>query len=98
MSDTKAWQTPVGASKEGVDLFHRDWGIGKVAVFLAPWGLHSDSWERQMAYLVGQGVRCVACDRRGHGRSSESVGGYDFDTLADDVNAVIERLDLRDVR
>jgi pimeloyl-ACP methyl ester carboxylesterase len=85
------------AASDGLSLFHRDWGAGSPAVFLAPWGLHSDWWEYQMASLSTQGVRCIACDRRGHGRSGESAGGYDFDTLADDLNAVLERLDLRGV-
>lgn len=83
-------------TNDGVPLFYRDWGAGRPLVFLAPWGLHSDWWEYQMAYLVGQGLRCISFDRRGHGKSAEPKGGYDFDTLADDLNAVIEELDLHD--
>jgi non-heme chloroperoxidase len=82
---------------DGVRLFHREWGAGKPLVFLAPWGLHSDWWEGQMAYFAGRGLRTIACDRRGHGRSDEPVSGYDFDTLAGDLNATLEGLDLRDV-
>lgn len=82
---------------DGVNLFYREWGTGSPVVFLAPWGLHSDWWEYQMAYLSGQGQHCIAYDRRGHGRSVEALGGYDFDTLADDLNTVIEKLDLRGV-
>src|SRR5580700_9122613 len=90
-------QSPYIVTKDGVSLFHREWGTGQPVVFLAPWGLHSDWWESQMAHLSSQGLRCVACDRRGHGRSTEAMGGYDFDTLADDVNTVFEHLDLRGV-
>jgi non-heme chloroperoxidase len=59
--------------------------------------MDSDWWQYQMAYLVGQGLRCIAYDRRGHGRSVEPSGGYEFDTLVDDLNDVVERLDLRGV-
>src|SRR5215469_5317844 len=90
---------PIGfiESRDGVGLFYRDWGTGSPLVFLAPWGMDSDWWQYQMAYLVGQGLRCIAYDRRGHGRSVEPSGGYEFDTLADDLNDVIERLDLHGV-
>ncbi|MBV9460808.1 MAG: alpha/beta hydrolase [Bradyrhizobium sp.] len=84
-------------SRDGVGLFYRDWGTGSPLVFLAPWGMDSDWWQYQAAYLVGQGLRCIAYDRRGHGRSVEPSSGYDFDTLADDLNEVIERLDLHGV-
>jgi len=97
ISGTKVRQIPFIATSDGTWLFYREWGAGRPVVFLAPWGLHSGWWERQMAYLAGQGVRCIACDRRGHGRSSEPVGGYEFDRLADDLNTVVEELDLRDV-
>src|SRR5215472_2877235 len=86
---------PSIVTKDGVGLFYRDWGTGAPIVFLAPWGLHSDCWEYQMAHLAGQGLRCIAYDRRGHGRSAEPATGYEFDTLADDLNAVIEQLDLQ---
>jgi len=66
-------------------------------VFVAPWALPSDWWEYQIADLAGHGLRCLAYDRRGHGRSDEPGTGYEFDTLADDLAAVIEQLDLRDV-
>jgi non-heme chloroperoxidase len=90
---------PVGFidSRDGLGLFYRDWGMGSPLVFLAPWAMDSDWWEYQMAYLVGQGLRCIAYDRRGHGRSVEPSGGYDFDTLADDLDNVIEQLDLHGV-
>jgi non-heme chloroperoxidase len=82
---------------DGTSLFYRDWGSGKPVVFVASWVMPSESWSYQMAALVEQGFRCVAYDRRGHGRSSDPGRGYDFDTLADDLAAVLDTLDLRDV-
>jgi non-heme chloroperoxidase len=95
VSSTKGQPKPFIETSGGVGLFHRDWGTGRPIVFLAPWGQHSDWWEYQMAYLAGHGLRCIGIDRRGHGRSAEPGGGYEFDTLADDLSAVIEQLDLR---
>jgi non-heme chloroperoxidase len=80
-----------------VKLFYRDWGQGEPIVFLASWALPSDQWNYQMLALSEQGFRCVAFDRRGHGRSSDPGRGYDFDTLADDLAAVLDVLDLRGV-
>jgi len=82
---------------DGTALFYRDWGTGKPIVFVASWVLPSESWSYQMAALAEQGFRCIAYDRRGHGRSSDPGRGYDFDTLADDLATVLETLDLRDV-
>lgn len=82
---------------DGASLFHLDWGTGKPVVFSHPWALNADIWEYQLTELVDQGLRCVAYDRRGHGRSSDPGRGYDYDRLADDLAAVIEGLDLRDV-
>lgn len=96
-SPTKGRPVAFIESRDGVGLFFRDWGTGSPVVFLAPWGMDSDWWEYQMAYLVGQGLRCIAYDRRGHGRSVEPGGGYEFDALADDLNDVIEQLDLHGV-
>lgn len=84
-------------TRDGVRLFVRDWGSGPPVLFLAGWTLGSDFWCYQMAALQARGLRCIAFDRRGHGRSADPGGGYDFDTLADDVAAVIERLGLRGV-
>jgi non-heme chloroperoxidase len=78
-------------------LYHKQWGSGRPALFLHSWGLHSDLWQYQMIYLSDRGVRCVAYDRRGHGRSSDPGHGYEIDTLADDLGAVIESLDLKGV-
>jgi non-heme chloroperoxidase len=93
-------QSPAPAfvkSRDAIKLFYRDWGVGKPLLFLAPWGLHSGWWEYQMAHLAQRERRCIAYDRRGHGRSEESASGYEFDALADDLACVIEELDLHDV-
>jgi non-heme chloroperoxidase len=82
---------------DGTALFYRGWGAGKPVVFVASAGLASTMWAYQMIPLVQAGFRCVAFDRRGHGRSSDPGRGYDFNTLADDLAAVIEVLNLRDV-
>jgi non-heme chloroperoxidase len=84
-------------ARDGTRLFHRDWGTGSPMVFVPPWSLNADWFEYQMTPLSAQGLRCVAYDRRGHGRSDEPGRGYDFDTLADDLATVIERLDLSGV-
>ena len=78
-------------------LFFRDWGHGDPVVFVHGWGLNSDMWEYQLPALADRGHRCIAYDRRGCGRSDQPGDGYDFDTLADDLAAVLEHLDLRDV-
>jgi alpha-beta hydrolase superfamily lysophospholipase len=67
---------------DGTKLFYRDWGAGTPIVFCHPWALNSDIWEYQMVALSEQGLRCIAYDRRGHGRSDDPGGGYDYDTLA----------------
>ena len=84
-------------TEDGASLFHVDWGTGKPVVFTHAWGLNTDIWEYQLVELADQGLRCVAYDRRGHGRSSDPGRGYDYDRLADDLAAVIDQLDLRDV-
>jgi pimeloyl-ACP methyl ester carboxylesterase len=89
------------ATADGVHLFYRDWpgshAQAKAVLFVGGWSMHSTSWGYQMMALQLRGLRCIAFDRRGHGRSSDPGGGYDFDTLAGDIAAVIEGLDLRDV-
>lgn len=82
---------------DGTSLFFKDWGSGRPVVFVSAWGLNSDAWVYEMTYLADHGLRCVAYDRRGHGRSSQPARGYDFDTLADDLSVLLEHLDLRDV-
>jgi pimeloyl-ACP methyl ester carboxylesterase len=89
-----AGRVPFIDARDGTRLFYRDWGTGSPIVFVAPWALNADWFEYQMTTLSAQGLRCVAYDRRGHGRSDEPGRGYDFDTLSDDLATVIERLDL----
>lgn len=79
---------------DGTELFYREWGTGRPVLFVASWSLPSESWQYQMMYLLDRGYRVIAFDRRGHGRSSDPGRGYDFDTLAGDIAAVIETLDL----
>jgi len=88
---------PYVQTRDGQSLWYKDWGSGPPVVFLAAWGLPSDMWDYQMVPLSEQGLRCVAYDRRGHGRSSRAGAGYDYDTLADDLAAVLDALDLRGV-
>ncbi|MBC8639106.1 alpha/beta hydrolase [Caballeronia sp. EK] len=91
------------ATSGGVELFYRDWqpeamhGNGKTIVFVPSYSLPGDMWAYQMLPLARQGFRCIAYDRRGHGRSSDPGGGYDYDTLADDLAAVMNALDLSNV-
>jgi len=87
---------PVIRAKDGTVLVHRDWGAGRPIVFLSAWSFSADAWQYQMSPLAQQGFRCVTFDRRGHGRTADPGRGYDMDTLADDVHAVMEALDLKD--
>jgi pimeloyl-ACP methyl ester carboxylesterase len=82
---------------DGASLFYNDWGAGQPVLFTHAWGLNADIWEYQLTELADQGVRCVAYDRRGHGRSTDPGHGYNYDRLADDLATVIGRLDLKDV-
>jgi non-heme chloroperoxidase len=82
---------------DGTQLFYRCWGAGKTIVFAAAWALHSEAWQYQMVKLSDQGFRCVAFDRRSHGRSSDPGVGYDLDTLAGDLSTILTQLDLKDV-
>ncbi|MBK3734540.1 alpha/beta fold hydrolase [Azospirillum brasilense] len=84
-------------TEDGVALFYRDWGLGKPVVFLSSWSLTSDSWSYQMLALAERGYRCIAYDRRGHGRSSDPETGFDFDRLADDLATLLDTLDLHGV-
>lgn len=86
-------------TRDGVQLYYKDWGPkdGPVVTFSHGWPLSSDSWESQMIFLASHGYRVVAHDRRGHGRSSQPRDGNDMDHYADDLAAVIEALDLKDV-
>ncbi|RSN68827.1 MULTISPECIES: alpha/beta fold hydrolase [Actinomadura] len=83
-------------TRDGEEIFYKDWGDGDPVVFIHGWPLNADAWEDQMRTVADNGFRGVAHDRRGHGRSSQPFTGYDFDTFADDLNDLMERLDLRD--
>ena len=82
-------------SHDGTRIHFRDWGAGRPIVFVAPWGLCSDWWDIPLITLSERSWRCVAFDRRGHGRSDDPCRGYDFDTLADDIAAVLDGLDVQ---
>jgi non-heme chloroperoxidase len=81
-------------SKDGTQIYYKDWGRGAVVTFSHGWPLNADAWDGQMHFLVQQGFRVVAHDRRGHGRSSQASSGNDMNGYADDLAAVIETLDL----
>ena len=83
-------------TRDGTQIYYKDWGrkIGLPVVFSHGWPLNSDSWESQMLFLASNGYRCIAHDRRGHGRSSQPSDGNDMDTYADDLSELIDTLDL----
>jgi len=83
--------------KDGTTIYYKDWGTGPVVTFSHGWPLNADAWDGQMLFLVQNGFRVVAHDRRGHGRSSQASSGNDMDGYADDLAAVIETLDLKDI-
>src|SRR6202167_2842911 len=85
-------------TKDGVEIFYKDWGVGQPIVFSHGWPLSADDWDAQMMFFLNHGYRVVAHDRRGHGRSTQTSGGHDMDHYADDMAAVIEPLDLHDAR
>src|SRR6476619_7650025 len=84
-------------TKDGTEIYYKDWGQGPVVTFSHGWPLSSDTWDGQMLFLAEHGFRAVAHDRRGHGRSSQTSSGNDMNRYADDLAAVIEALDLHDV-
>jgi len=83
------------STKDGTQIHYKDWGTGEPLVFSHGWPLSADSWEAQMLFLASSGYRCIAHDRRGHGRSSQPWSGNDMDTYADDLSELIETLDLK---
>jgi non-heme chloroperoxidase len=83
-------------TKDGTEIYYKDWGKGPVVTFSHGWPLSSDAWDGQMLFLAQNGFRVVAHDRRGHGRSSQASSGNDMDGYADDLAAVIEALNLKD--
>ena len=83
-------------TKDGTQIYYKDWGTGRPVVFSHGWPLTADAWEGQMVYLGERGYRAIAHDRRGHGRSGQPWNGNDMDTYADDLATLIETLDLKD--
>src|SRR5919108_810110 len=84
-------------TKDGIEIYYKDWGKGPVVTFSHGWPLNSDAWDSQLLFLAQNGFRVVAHDRRGHGRSSQAWSGNDMNGYADDLAALIEALDLKDV-
>ncbi|HBC76766.1 MAG TPA: alpha/beta hydrolase, partial [Candidatus Wallbacteria bacterium] len=82
-------------TKDGTQIYYKDWGSGQPVVFSHGWPLSADAWEDQMMFLGARGYRCIAHDRRGHGRSSQPWNGNEMDTFADDLAALVEKLDLK---
>src|SRR3984885_6934980 len=82
-------------TRDGVEIYYRDWGSGQPVVFSHGWPLSGDAFEDQMYFLASNGYRCIAHDRRGHGRSSQPWTGNDMDSYADDLAALVTSLDLK---
>ncbi|MDR3427077.1 MULTISPECIES: alpha/beta fold hydrolase [Silvimonas] len=82
-------------TRDGTEIYYKDWGSGQPVVFCHGWPLDSDSWESQMYFLASHGYRCIAHDRRGHGRSSQPWDGNDMDHYADDLAELLEVLDIK---
>jgi non-heme chloroperoxidase len=87
---------PFVKTKDGTDIFYKDWGTGRPIVFSHGWPLSADDWDAQMQFFLLKGFRVIAHDRRGHGRSSQTSSGHDMDHYADDLLALVEHLDLRE--
>ena len=87
---------PLVSMKDGTRIYYKDWGQGQPVVFSHGWPLSADAWEDQMVFLGLHGYRCIAHDRRGHGRSSQPWSGNDLDTYADDLAELVQTLDLKD--
>ncbi|GAA3394865.1 alpha/beta fold hydrolase [Cryptosporangium minutisporangium] len=88
---------PTITTTDGTEIFYKDWGTGQPVVFSHGWPLNGDAWDNQLKLVADNGFRGIAHDRRGHGRSTQTYTGNHMDTYADDLAALIEQLDLRDV-
>lgn len=86
---------PTITTRDGTEIYYKDWGTGTPVVFSHGWPLSADSWEAQMLFLASNGYRCIAHDRRGHGRSSQPWIGNDMNTFADDLAELVETLNLK---
>ena len=82
-------------TKDGTQIYYKDWGSGQPVVFSHGWPLSADAWEDQMVFLGEHGYRCIAHDRRGHGRSGQPWSGNEMDTYADDLAELVEKLDMK---
>jgi non-heme chloroperoxidase len=87
---------PTIRTKDGAEIYYKDWGTGQPVVFSHGWPLSADAWEDQMLFLGWHGYRCIAHDRRGHGRSSQPWAGNEMDTYADDLAELVKALDLKE--
>ena len=87
---------PTITTRDGAQIFYKDWGSGQPVVFSHGWPLNADAWDEQLFFFASNGFRAIAHDRRGHGRSSQTWRGNDMDTYADDLATLVEALDLRD--
>jgi pimeloyl-ACP methyl ester carboxylesterase len=87
---------PTLTTSDKTEIYYKDWGAGRPVVLCHGWPLNSDMWEYQMEFLASRGLRCIAHDRRGFGRSGQPWGGYDYDTFADDLATLLDTLDVKD--
>jgi non-heme chloroperoxidase len=88
---------PTILTRDETTIFYKDWGTGQPVVFSHGWPLTADAWDQQLRFIASHGLRAIAHDRRGHGRSQQTWAGNDMDAYADDLAALLDRLDLRDV-